>query len=170
MNLDLDYFEKILVRQSLIDSTYLSAISDYVKPDYFTDKRIAKYFEIVQSFYDKRQALPSLTEVKAYLTDDSLRNGFKNLVASFKELDSKINMDELYANTESFLKEKSVYHTLLKVAQEVSEGNIDTSNILDQFESSCNINLITDKGLEIFSNIDQIADDILNVDAYPINY
>jgi replicative DNA helicase len=166
MNLDLDYFEKILVRQSLIDSSYLTAIADYVKPDYFTDKRIAKYFEIVQTYYDKHQSLPSLTEVKAYLTDDNLRNGFKNLVSSFKELDSNLNKDELYSNTESFLKEKSVYHTLLKVAQEVSEGNIDTSNILDQFESSCNINLITDKGLEIFSNIDQIADDILNVDAY----
>jgi len=166
MNLDLDYFEKILVRQSLIDSSYLTAIADYVKPDYFTDKRIAKYFEIVQTYYDKHQSLPSLTEVKAYLTDDSLRNGFKNLVASFKELDSNLNKDELYSNTESFLKEKSVYHTLLKVAQEVSEGNIDTPTILDQFERSCNINLVTDKGLEIFSGIDLIADDILNVDAY----
>lgn len=165
MSLDFEYFEKILARQSIIDSAYLNAIADYVKPEYFEDTRISKYFEIVANFYEKRQKLPTLTEIKTYLTDDSLKNGFKQLIESFKELDKNLNKDELYTNTEIFLKEKSVYHTLLKVANEVAEGNVDTSDILDKFEKSCNINLITNNGLEIFSDIDLIIDDINNTES-----
>lgn len=165
MNLDLEYFEKILARQSMIDSSYLNAIADHVKPEFFEDKRIAKYFEIVKDFYDRRNELPTVSEVKAYLTEDSLKEGFKQLVASFKDIDKKLNKDELYENTERFLKEKSVYNTLLKVAAELSDGVIDTSKILTQFEQSCNINLISDKGMELFCDADLLIDDILNVES-----
>jgi replicative DNA helicase len=164
MNLNLEHFEKILARQCLIDATYLNSIADYINPEYFEDKRISKYFEIVRNFYDKRQKLPSVTEIKSYLVDDNLKEGFKQLVSSFKDLDKNLDIDELYENTEIFLKEKSVYHTLLKVANDVSEGVVDTSNILEQFEKSCNIKLVTDNGLEIFSDSDRIIDDINNVE------
>ncbi len=165
MNLDLEYFEKILARQSMIDSSYLNAIADHVKPEFFEDKRIAKYFEIVKDFYDRRNELPTVSEVKAYLTEDSLKEGFKQLVSSFKDIDKNLNKDELYENTERFLKEKSVYNTLLKVASELSEGIVDTSKILTQFEQSCNINLISDKGMELFCDADLLIDDILNVES-----
>ena len=99
MNLDLEYFEKILARQSMIDSSYLNAIADHVKPEFFEDKRIAKYFEIVKDFYDRRNILPTVSEVKTYLTDDSLKEGFRQLVSSFKDIDKNLNKDELYENT-----------------------------------------------------------------------
>lgn len=165
MNLDLEYFEKILARQCMIDSSYLNAIADYVKPEFFEDKRIAKYFEIVKDFYDRRNQLPTMSEIKTYLIEDSLKDGFKQLVLSFKDIDKNLNKDELYENTERFLKEKSVYNTLLKVASELSEGIVDTSNILNQFEASCNINLISDKGMEIFCDADLLIEDILNVET-----
>jgi replicative DNA helicase len=165
MNLDLEYFEKVIARQSMVDSSYLNAIADYVKPEFFEDKRIAKYFEIVKDFHDRRNELPTITEIKTYLTDDSLKEGFRQLVASFKEIDKNLNKDELYENTERFLKEKSVYNTLLKVASELSEGIVDTSKILTQFESSCNINLISDKGMELFCDASLLIDDILNVES-----
>jgi replicative DNA helicase len=165
MSLDLEYFEKIIARQSLIDSSYLTSIADHVKPEFFEDKRIAKYFEIVKDFYERRNALPTISEVKTYLTDDSLKEGFKQLVTSFKEIDKNLNKDELYENTERFLKEKSVYNTLLKVASELSEGIVDTSKILTQFETSCNINLISDKGMELFCDADLLIEDILNVES-----
>jgi histone deacetylase complex regulatory component SIN3 len=52
----------------------------------------------------------------------------------------------LYENTEQFLKEKAVYHTMLNVAEDVSSGKVDTSDVLDKFEKSCNISLVTDLG------------------------
>lgn len=162
-NIDNDYFEKILCYRSLCDSTYLASIVDYVKPKYFKSKNIAKIFEIINDFYAKREKLPTLTEVKTYLTTDEHKESFKQLVESFKEIDKNIDKAELYDNTERFIKEKSVYHTMLDVASDIAKGTIDTSEILNKFETSCNINLVTDKGFDLYKDIDVLVEDLLSV-------
>lgn len=161
--LDLDYFERIVCFKALVDSTYLSSIVDYVKPAYFKDKSIANIFSIISSFYDSRNKLPTLTEVKTYLTTDELRESFKSLVESFKDIDKNIDKDELYSNTERFLKEKAVYISMLDVASDIAKGSIDTSQILDKIEKSCNINLVTDTGFDLYNDVDILIDDLCNV-------
>jgi len=160
--IDLDYFEKILVKNAMTNGSYLASIADHVRPKYFNDKFIAKYFEIVSDFYDKRQALPTFTEIKTYLISDELKNGFKQLIESFKELDSTQNNDELYANTEKFLKERGMYHSILESAEKISEGDVDTSEIVEKFEKIAGINLNVDKGIEIYGDVEKVIDDILN--------
>lgn len=161
--LDLDYFERIICFRSLVDSTYLSSIVDYVKPAYFKDKSISFVFSIISEFYEKRNKLPTLTEVKSYLTTDEIRESFKGLVESFKYIDKDIDKDELYCNTERFLKEKAVYTSMLDVASDIAKGNIDTSQILDKIEKSCNINLVTDTGFDLYNDVDILIDDLCNV-------
>ena len=162
-DLDNDYFEKILCYRSLTDSTYLASIVDYIKPKYFKSKNIAKIFEIINDFYIRREKLPTLTEVKAYLTTDEFRESFKQLVESFKDLDKNIDKSELYDNTERFIKEKSVYYTMLDVAGDIAKGTVDTSEILNKFETSCNISLVTDRGLDLYRDIDLIVEDLTSV-------
>ena len=162
-DLNLDYFEKIICYRSLFDSTYLASIVDYIKPKYFKSKNVAKIFEIINDFYTKREKLPTLTEVKAYLTTDEYRESFKQLVESFRDIDKNIDKDELYDNTEKFIKEKSVYHTMLEVASDIAKGDIDTSDILNKFETSCNINLVTDKGLDLYRDVDLLVEDLTSV-------
>jgi replicative DNA helicase len=161
--LDLDYFERIVCFKALVDSTYLSSIVDYVKPAYFKDKSIANIFNIISEFYENRNKLPTLTEVKTYLTTDELRESFKSLVESFKDIDKNIDKDELYSNTERFLKEKAVYISMLDVASDIAKGSIDTSQILDKIEKSCNINLVTDTGFDLYNDVDVLIDDLCNV-------
>jgi len=162
-DLDLDYFEKIICYRSLFDSTYLASIVDYIKPKYFKSKNVAKIFEIINDFYTKREKLPTLTEVKAYLTTDEYRESFKQLVESFRDIDKNIDKNELYDNTEKFIKEKSVYHTMLEVASDIAKGEIDTSDILNKFETSCNINLVTDKGFDLYRDVDLLVEDLTSV-------
>ena len=161
-DIDFDYFEKVLVKNAMLDGSYLASIADYVKPKYFSDQNIAKYFEIVADFYEKRNELPTITEVKTYLTTKELRSGFKNLVQSFKELDRKQNRDELYEITEKFLKERGAYHAILESAEDIAEGNIDTGLIVDKFEGVAGINLNIDRGIELYSDREKIIDDILS--------
>lgn len=161
--IDLDYFENIVIYKSLTDSTYLSSVVDYIKPEYFKTKNIAAVFNIITEFYNKRQKLPSLTEIKQYLNTDDLRESFKSIVSSFTSIDKNLDKDELYENTERFLKEKAVYHTMLSIAEDVAKGNVDTSIALDKFEKACNINLVTDLGLNLFGDIDSVIDDLTNV-------
>ena len=164
MDIDTKFFEKILVRNAIMDSAYLASIADHVKPEFFEDQRIARYFEIVKDFYDKRNVLPTFTEIKTYIKSESDRTNFKALILSFKDVDVG-SQDELYENTEYFLKERSVYTTMLDVAAELQEGEVDTSIILDRFETSCNINLVTDRGFEIFSDVKKLVKHELEPEA-----
>ena len=161
--LDLEFFENVVIYKSLTDSTYLASIVDFVKPEYFKTKNIATIFNIIKEFHDKRQKLPTITEIKSYLVTDELRQIFKTLVHSFNDIDKNIDKDELYENTERFLKEKAVFHTMLSIAEDVAKGNVDTSAALDKFEKSCNISLVTDLGLELYGDIDTVIDDLTNV-------
>lgn len=161
--LDLEYFEKVLCFRALSDSVYLASIIDYVKPIYFKDKNISTIFTIITNFYEQRSKLPTITEVKTYLTTEELKTSFKQLVNSFKEIDVKFDKDELYDNTERFLKEKAVYTTMLDVAGDIASGNIDTSAILDKIEKTCNVNLVTDTGFDLYKDIDLLVEDLCNV-------
>ena len=149
---------------ALTDSGYLSTIADIVQPEYFKSKDIANVFTIIKDFNDKRNELPTTTEIKQYLITDEQKDSFKRLVTSFAEIDKNINKDELIENTEQFLKEKAVYHTMLKAAEDISAGDVDTSVILDKFEKSCNISLVTDLGLGVKTNIDDIIADLTTVE------
>lgn len=156
MEIDTTYFEKILIKNAILDSTYLSTIVDYVKPIYFEDPTIERYFEIVKEFYEKRNEIPSFTEIKTYLKDDKQREQFKKLILGFKDLDDK-NKEELYSNTEKFLKERAVYTTLQNVVEELQSGDeLDTNALLHKFEDSCNINLVMDMGMELHADIDKL--------------
>jgi len=162
--LDLDYFENLLMYNAFTDSGYLSTIADIVQPDYFKSKDIASVFTIIKEFNEKRNQLPTTTEIKQYLVTDEQKVSFKRLVTSFSDIDKNINKDELIENTEQFLKEKAVYHTMLKAAEDISAGDVDTTVILDKFEKSCNISLVTDLGLGVKTNIDDIIEDLTTVE------
>lgn len=165
MKLDYDYFEKIIAYKAITDAVYLTAIADFIRPEFFEDKNIATYFKIVNEFYDKRQKLPTFTEIKTYLVNEPLRKGFKKLVEGFRELESNIDEAELYQNTEQFLRERSALQTMIETADAMSNGSIDPMEIYSKFETCCSINLVTDVGLELYRDINKLIDNILKVDA-----
>lgn len=164
--LDLDWMENVLIFKSLTDSSYLASIADAVQPEYFKSKSIANVFSIIKEFAEKRNKLPTITEIKAYLVSDDQKTEFKSLVQSFQSLDKVLDKDELYENTERFLKEKAVYHTMLNVAEDVSRGIVDTSDVLQKFEKSCNISLVTDLGYDMYGNVETLIEDINSVESY----
>lgn len=160
LKLDLEYFETILCYKSLTDSVYLSSIIDHVESEYFIDKNKKEIFKIISEFYKKRGVSPSLTEIKSYLNTPELKENFRAVVDTFKGIESNFNPDELYQNTERFLKEKAVYHTMIRTVDDISNSTIDTSEILQRFEKSCNISLAQDLGIDLSNDINLIEADI----------
>jgi len=158
--INLDFFEQILIYKSLTDEKYLSTVIGAVNPTHFKDKNIKTIFTIIKDFYDKRNAPPTITELKAYLIDSELRDAFKTVVNKFSEMDKSFNNDELIENTERYIKERAIWHTMLDISKDVSNGKIDTGFILDKFEKSCNINLKTNIGLDLFKDINVLIEEI----------
>jgi len=166
--LDLDYFETIIVYKSLTDESYLSSIIDYLNPVYFKNKEIKNIFLIIKDFFTNRGCTPTLTEIKSYLTTDELKNDFKKVVSTFTGVDKNLNADELQSNTETFLKEKAVFHTMMDVVEDINKNKINTSTVLEKFEKACNISLTTNVGLDLFRDVDLLVED-LNSDVKHIN-
>jgi len=162
MKLDLDWMEKVIAFKSITDDEYLASVIDYVKPSYFSDANLRLVFEIVCSFYEKRKSIPTTTEIKSYLSTDADKQKFKNAVNSISSIDKALNREELYENTERFLKERGIYEAMMAVAQDVGAGNIDTSLILDKFEKSCNVSLIPDLGLDLLKDFSKVEQELMN--------
>ncbi len=162
--LDSQFYETVIAYNMLTDEPYLASIIDHLDQKFFDNKNIRSVVNIITEFYNTRSAIPTLTEVKSYLTTDELKNAFRKTVAMFDGFDKKFNKSELYENTEKFLKEKAVYNTLLEVADTSSDGNVDTSAILGKFEKACGITLASDLGLDYFNEIDRHITDLTTKD------
>lgn len=158
--LNLDYYEQVIIYKSLTNESYLTQIIEHVKPEYFNDKNIKTIFQIIKNFYTKNQSLPNPTEIKSYLINDELKERFKNVVKNFPNIDKEFNNKELLSSTERFIKERSIYNTMLSVAEDVSSGKVDTSYILDRFEKSCNVDLKSEIGLDLIKDIDTVIADL----------
>jgi replicative DNA helicase len=161
--IDLKHFETVIVYKSLTDPVYLASIINFVKPIYFKDKDIKSIFTIVKQFYENRGVAPTATEIKTYLTTDELKASFKTVVTNLQNVDKNLDKEELYSNTEQFLKENAVYHTMMGVTDEIVKGSVDTAKILQEFDKACNISLTTDKGLDLFENIDKLVENLNTV-------
>ena len=149
-----------MIYKSLLDEQFLGLVIDHMKPEYFNDKNIRKVFSIIKNFYVKNHALPSVTEIKSYLINDDLKESFKNVVKNFANIDKDFNNKELLSSTERFIKERSIYNTMLSVAEDVSSGKVDTSYILDAFEKSCNVDLKSEIGIDLLKDIDLVIEDL----------
>ena len=164
--LDLDYFETLIAYKSLTDETYLASIIDYIKPIYFKNKDIKVIFGIISDFYEKRSTKPTVTEIKSYLITEELKTSLKNVVQLFNNIEKNLNPDELATNTETFLKEKAVYHTMMEVVDDINKSEVDTSKILEKFEKACSLSLTTEIGLDLFTDIDRVITDLNSQENY----
>ena len=157
--IDLDYFEKVLIYKSLTDEKYLADIIGHIQPNIIADKNIKIIFSIIKDFYNKRGVPPTTTELKTYLINEEIKQAFKSVVAAFEDM-GNLNNEELLDNTERYLKERAIYHTMMDVAEDITKGEVDTSYILEKFEKSCRIDLKDDVGLDLFEDIETISKEL----------
>lgn len=158
--LDLDTFETTIFYKSMTDQKYLASIVDYIKPHYFKDKDYKNIFTIIRVFFENRNNIPTKTEILNYCNTTEYRESFKNALNKIQKVDKNLNEDELYTNTEQFLKEKAVFYTMTEVIDKVSSGTVNTAEILGKFEESCSINLTQTLGLDLHKNFNDIVADL----------
>lgn len=161
--IDHAFYEIVIAYNMLMDEPYLASVIDHLKGEYFENKDISAVVDIVVEFYNERSAAPTLTEIKSYLTTPELKSSFRNVVSMFDNFNNVFNKDELYQNTEKFLKEKAVFTTLLQVADQTGD-DVNTGEILDKFEKACGITLETDIGLDYINDVEKHIDDLQTVD------
>jgi replicative DNA helicase len=161
--LDLDYYENIILYNSLLSQEYLSSIIEYTDPDYFNDSNIKTIFKAIAKYFNERSVCPTVTELKARLTSDEEKKAFNEVVTKFKELDTNFNKEELLNNTERFLKERCLYKTIVETAEKYAQGKADPADTLLQFEKAYNITLSEDMGSWYFEDIDEHINELTKI-------
>ena len=149
-----------------MNEQYMGTTIGVVKPEYFHDNNIRCVVNLVTKFYEERSTLPSLTELKSRLISQSLKDSFVAVIKRFKTLDKKFNEDELYYNTEQFFKEKAIYIALQSTVDSCADGDIDTGDILGQFEEACSLSLTHGIGLDYFNEVGRLVREITEIDNY----
>lgn len=156
LKLDLNYFENILVYQSLTNTSYLADIIEYIKLDYFNNNDIRVVFKVIKEYYKQYHKAPNAGELVQYLVSDEQKESFKKVIQTSKTLDKNISYDEIIANTERFLGERAVYTTMMDIAGDFK--NLDISNVYQRFHDACNIRLYKDLGLDFYRDVDKLVD------------
>lgn len=160
LTLDLDSFETTIFYKSMTDQKYLASIVDYIKPHYFKDKDYKNIFTIISVFFSKRNAVPNKNEILNYCNTNEYKESFKNALNKIQKVDKVFNEDELYINTEQFLKEKAVFYTMTEVVDKITNNTINTAEVLEKFEKSCSINLTQTLGIDLLKNVDTLISDL----------
>ena len=88
LSLDMDLMESIILRNSILDETYLASIMDVVEPCYFKVESNKIVFDVIKDYFNKRGTVPTPTEIKAHLSTDKEKQAFKSVLTSFSLLDS----------------------------------------------------------------------------------
>lgn len=158
--IDHNLYEYIIFYNCLVDKTYLASVCDYINPRIFKNEDVRSVINILTDFFKKHDSLPSTTEIKVYLTDDKLKQNFKSVLTKIVDIDKKFNREELYSNTENFLKERHVYNTLLDAAEKLDSKNLDTHKLLTKIESAVNIDLSTKYGTNLLYDIDYFIEEL----------
>lgn len=156
LKLDLNYFENILVYQSLTNTSYLADIIEYIKLDYFNNSDIRVVFKVIKEYYKQYHKAPNAGELVQYLVSDEQKESFKKVIQTSKTLDKNISYDEIIANTERFLGERAVYTTMMDIAGDFK--NLDISNVYQRFHDACNIRLYKDLGLDFYRDVDKLVE------------
>jgi replicative DNA helicase len=160
---DLDYYENIILFNSLLSQEYLSSIIEFTDPEYFSDRNIKTIFKAIVSFFNERGLCPTATELKARLTTDEEKKAYNEVATKFKELDTKFNKEELINNTERFLQERCLYKTIVETAEKYAQGKTDPAETLKEFEKAYNITLSEDIGSWYFEDIDEHIKELTKV-------
>lgn len=157
ISLDLDYFENIVLYKILTDPSYLNSIIDKLNEKYIHNKDNKIVYKLIKSFFEVKNKIPNASEIKQYLSTQELKDAFANALNKIKNIDKNISNEELYQNTDRFLKERGISTVVWDYAQNMSDGkSIEPSVLLEQVEKVCNMSINTDMGLDLFNETDKI--------------
>lgn len=164
--IDYDLYEYVIALNCTINDTYIASIIDILKLEYISNNEIRSYLSIIFDFYSRHQKQPNTTEIQAYLTTDELKKAYKSVLTRLSQLDTTYDYTELISNTERYIKEKAVYNAVKDTINDINRSGTNTSQILERFQSACNLTLVDSLGFDYMNNIDQHIHDISVQDTY----
>lgn len=160
LQVNTEFFENVIACQALTNAYYTSLVLDHLNPENFTAQGNKLVVSIVKDFYLKRRTLPTITEIKTYLKTSKDVEVLKEALTTYKQVDLNGNMEDLISNSETYFKEKAVYWATRKIVDDCANNQADYSKFLNLFENACNINFVSDTGLDLYGEYPRVIKEL----------
>lgn len=155
LSLNLNYFEQIILLKLLSDNRYANLVIDKLQPSYFENKDRKIIFNLIKTFYTEKEKLPTVGELKQYLSTNELQQSFLSVINELKSIDKIFDENEIIINTERFVKERGIMDVIWNVAK---QENIKPDEILLKIQHICDTTFVSDTGINLYNDIDYIID------------
>lgn len=161
--LNLDNFESLLIKGIISDPTVLATLNPYLKGSkkIFKNKDFAILVGFYRYFFEKRERIPTVDEIKSFIKDQEMQDSIMSAINKVENVDF-INCDKelFYQSSERFIKERLIWNTMIGIASKLEKGGVDSSEVLAEFESICSITLDSDRGTDLYADIDKVIDSL----------
>lgn len=156
MKINQNFLEKLIIKVSISDSTFMSRIVDKLIPSFFSNTSYNIVYDFYKNFWDNYSKLPSLEEIKLFATDNSFLEAFKLVYNDINSIEiNSIDKELFYSNVEKFLKEKIALNTLNEIIDNINKKDIDPSLIVNKFEKIAGISLLFERGYDLYADVDR---------------
>ena len=147
--LDVLFFEKVLIRYLLIDQDIRDKVWPYLDPEIFDNFECQKIVKELDEHNVKFHQFPTVKELKLRIDNPEVHKAVDDIV----HLDiSDYKKEFLLDQIEQFVQSKLAYHELSTAVEKLQEGKIkDLNSVSDKLRTAVNFSFDTDIGFNLFS-------------------
>lgn len=151
-------YESLVVRLLLLDTDERDRLVPFIKPELFTSAEHQGIIEKYLDFYEKREDLPTVSELKLYVKDKELFEEINKCVTlDTSEYSDDFIRDEL----ELWIREKLLWNNVMKAVDVLKKGDIDAAgNLPEEMGDSLSFSFDTNIGFDPFDDFDTLYEAI----------
>jgi replicative DNA helicase len=161
-NIDILYFEKILIRLLFDDKEIQDKILPFLTDDLFDQIETKQIVKSILSFVDEFAKFPTINDIKITLEN---KESYDIFVSIF-EIDMKeFTKENILKEIEDFFKKKMVFHEISNAVENLKDDKLEkVTDLPDKLRDAVSFSFKVDVGLDLMEAEDEMFDYLHNKD------
>lgn len=159
-NFNLDNFEPLFIKGIISDPAVIATTNSFLKgtKKIFKNKDFAVLVGFYRYFFEKRERIPNLEEIKLFVKDNEMLTSIVRGIETVQDVDyASCDKELFYLAAERFIKERLIWVAMVDIASKMEKGGVDSAEVLSSFESICSITFNTEGGTDLYEDIDKVV-------------
>lgn len=158
-NFNLDKFEPLFIKGIISDPAVIATTNSFLKgtKKLFKNQDFAILVGFYRYFFEKRERIPTIDEIRLFVKDESMLNSITNSIEKVKDIDfDNCDKELFYLSAERFVKERLIWGAMVDIASKMEKSGVDSAEVLSTFESICSITFNTESGTDLYEDLDKV--------------
>jgi replicative DNA helicase len=161
-NIDILYFEKILIRLLFDDKEVQDKILPFLAVELFDQLETKQIVKNILSFVDEFSTFPTINDIKISLEN---KESYDIFVSIF-EIDMKeFTKENILKEIEDFFKKKMVFHEISEAVENLKDDKLEkVTDLPDKLRDAVSFSFKTEVGIDLLDAKDEMFDYLHNKD------